>query len=272
MNAMSGLAPAAEAPIRDAKAFARVVAFPAPERTGVMPRAVRPQISCNACALRGACISSDFSPAEMGAFEDLAQVKRRLRAGQHLYRSGEAAESLYVVRSGFMKSSVVTTDGREQVTRFHMMGDLTGLAAMGGGNHATDVVALEDTEVCEIPFAALQRLTGRVPALQHRLYCLMAEEIQAERDALVLLGTMRAEERVASFLLDLGNRYHALGFSALRFVLRMSRADIGSFLGLRLETVSRLLSRFQVEGLVRVEGKSVQILDADGLRSLIGQS
>jgi CRP/FNR family transcriptional regulator len=208
----------------------------------------------------------------MGAFEALAQVKRRLRGGAHLYRTGEAAESLYVVRSGFMKSSVVTTDGREQVTRFHMMGDLIGLAAMAGQAHTTDTVALEDTEVCEIPFAALQRLTLRIPALQHRLYCLMMQEIQAERDALVLLGTMRAEERVASFLLDLGERYHTLGFSASRFVLRMSRADIGSYLGLRLETVSRLLSRFQVEGLLRVEGKSVQILDAEGLHSLIGQS
>jgi CRP/FNR family transcriptional regulator len=271
MNAMSGLAPAA-APASEAKAFAHVVPFPTPEPRRPESRTARVRVSCNACALRGACLSSDFSAAEIGAFEDLAQVKRRLRAGQHLYRTGESADSLFVVRSGFMKSSVVTPDGREQVTQFHMMGDLTGLAAMGRGEHTTDTVALEDTEVCEIPFAALQRLAARVPALQQRLYCLMAEEIEAERDALVLLGTMRAEERVASFLLDLGNRYHALGFSASRFVLRMSRADMGSYLGLRLETVSRLLSRFQVEGLLRVEGRSVQILDAEGLRSLIGQS
>ena len=269
MNAMSGLVPAT---VCEARSAAHVVLFPTPERPRVMPRAARPHISCNACALRGACLSSDFSQAEMGAFEDLAQVKRRLRGGQHLYRTGEPAEMLHVVRSGFMRSSVVTTDGREQVTRFHMMGDLIGLAAMAGQPHTTDAVALEDTEVCEIPFAALQRLTLRIPALQHRLYCLMMQEIQAERDALVLLGTMRAEERVASFLLDLGERYHSLGFSASRFVLRMSRADIGSYLGLRLETVSRLLSRFQTEGLLRVEGKSVQILDAEGLHSLIGQS
>jgi CRP/FNR family transcriptional regulator len=207
----------------------------------------------------------------MSAFEALAQLKRRLRSGQHLYRNGEAAESLFVVRSGFMKSSVITSDGREQVIQFHMMGDLIGLPAMSGHAHATDAVALEDTEVCEIPFAALQRLTLRVPALQHRLYCLMTHELRADRDALVRLGTMRAEERVASFLLDLGQRYRVLGFSALRFVLRMSRADIGSYLGLRLETVSRLLSRFQAEGLLRVEGKSVQILDPEGLHSLIGQ-
>ena len=268
MNAMPGLAPI---PARETSSMAHVVLFPTPERTRAT-RAVRPNISCNACALRGVCISAGFCPTEMGAFEDLAQVKRRLRGGQHLYRTGESAESLYIVRSGFMKSSVVTTDGREQVTRFHMMGDLTGLAAIGADYHATDAVALEDTEVCEIPFAGLQKLTLRVPTLQHRLYGLMNQEIQAERDALVLLGTMRAEERVASFLLDLGRRYQALGFSGSRFHLRMSRADIGSYLGLRLETVSRLLSRFQIEGLLRVEGKSLQILDADGLRALIGQS
>ena len=269
MNAIPGLAPAY--PVQNARPIAHVVQFPTPEHPRAIPRVARPQISCKACALRGACLSSDFSAEELGAFEDLAQVKRRLRGGQHLYRTGEAAESLYAVRSGFMKSSVVTTDGREQVTRFHMMGELVGLSAMGGEAHTTDAVALEDTEVCEIPFAALQRFTLRVPALQHRLYCLMNLEIQAERDALVLLGTMRAEERVASFLLDLGQRYRALGFSASRFVLRMSRADIGSYLGLRLETVSRLLSRFQAEGLLRVEGKSMQILDVEGLQSLIGQ-
>jgi len=268
---MLGLAPAAPAPTRDARSFAHVVQFPTPERPLATPRTTRPHISCNSCALHGACLPSDFSKAELEAFEDLAQVKRRLRGGQHLYRTGEPAESLYIVRSGFMKASVVTTDGREQVTRFHMMGDLTGLAAIAGQGHTTDAVALEDSEVCEIPFAALQRLTLRVPGLQHRLYCLMTQEIEADRDALVLLGTMRAEERVASFLLGLGQRYRALGFSATRFVLRMSRADIGSYLGLRLETVSRLLSRFQMEGLLRVEGKSVQILDAEGLRSLIGQ-
>jgi CRP/FNR family transcriptional regulator len=246
--------------------------FPTPDRFRANTRPSRPHISCSACALRGACISSDFVPADIGAFEELAQVKRRLRGGQHLYRTGEAAESLYAVRSGFMKSSVVTTDGREQVTRFHMMGDVTGLAAIPGACHSTDALALEDTEVCEIPFKALQKLTLRVPGLQHRLYCLMNQEIQADRDALVLLGTMRAEERVATFLLDLGRRYQMLGFSGSRFHLRMSRADIGSYLGLRLETVSRLLSRFQVEGLLRVEGKSVQIIDAEGLCSLIGQS
>jgi CRP/FNR family transcriptional regulator len=269
MDGMPRLAPAY--PAEEARSIAHVVQFPAPEHTRTILRVGRPRISCKGCALRGACLSSDFSPDELGAFEDLAQVKRRLHTGQHLYRTGESAESLYAVRSGFMKSSVVTTDGREQVTRFHMMGELIGLSAMGGEGHTTDAVALEDSEVCEIPFAALQRLTLRVPALQHRLYCLMSQEIEAERHALVLLGTMRAEERVASFLLDLGQRYRTLGFSASRFVLRMSRADIGSYLGLRLETVSRLLSRFQVEGLLRVDGKSVQILDVEGLRALMGQ-
>ena len=255
MNAMPGLAPA---PVRDARSAAQVVQFPMPDCLRATPRASRPLVSCSACALRGACISSDFAATDIGAFEELAQVKRRLRAGQHLYRTGEPAESFYAVRSGFMKSSVVTTDGREQVTRFHMMGDLAGLAAITGVRHSTDALALEDTEICEIPFKALQKLTLRVPGLQHRLYCVLNTEIEADRNALVLLGTMRAEERVASFLLDLGSRYQTRGFSGSRFHLRMSRA------------VSRLLSRFQLEGLLRVEGKSVQIIDAEGLGSLIG--
>jgi CRP/FNR family transcriptional regulator len=153
-----------------------------------------------------------------------------------------------------------------------MMGEVIGLDAIGGSQHASDAVALEHTDVCVIPFAALESLSHDMPALQRKLYYMMSQEIQYEREAMLLLGTIRAEDRVASFLLNLGRRYEARGFSALRFLLRMSRAEIGSYLGLRLETVSRLFSKFEAEGLLRVDSKSLEILDPDGLKLVIGRS
>lgn len=248
-----------------------VVQFPG-VRFNEFANVVRLKTPCTTCAMRKVCVPSGLNPAEIARLEDYIYPKRRIGRGQHLYRAGDAFGSLYAVRSGFVKISTVTDDGREQVTGFHMMGEVIGMDAIGGGQHASDAIALEHTDVCEIPFASLENLAHDMPALQRKLYHMMSQEIQHEREAMLLLGTMRAEDRVASFLLNLGRRYEARGFSALRFFLRMSRADIGSYLGLRLETVSRLFSRFQAEGLLRVDNKSVEILDPDGLKLVIGRS
>jgi CRP/FNR family transcriptional regulator len=227
--------------------------------------------SCGACALRNVCAPAGLAPAETQRFESCVRARRKVAAGQHLYRAGEIAGALYGIRAGFVKTSIVTDDGREQVTGFHMMGEVIGIDAIGGGQRQGDAVALEDTEICEIPFAAIEGLARDVPALQRNLYQLMIQEIHQERETMLLLGTMRAEERVASFLLGLGRRYQARGYSALRFVLRMTRADIGSYLGLRLETVSRLLSRLQADRLLRVDSRSLEILDVDRLKLMIGR-
>jgi CRP/FNR family transcriptional regulator len=220
---------------------------------------VRLNVPCTGCAMRNVCVPAGFSLSEITRFEGTVVAKRRIAAGQHLFSAGGLSGSLFAIRCGFVKTSITTDDGREQVTGFHMMGEVVGIDALANGRHESDAVALEDTEVCEIPFLALENLSHDVPAMQRK------------RETMLLLGTMRAEERLAAFLLNLGRRYEARGFSALRFLLRMSRADIGSYLGLRLETVSRLFSRFQVEGLLRVDTKSVTILDAEGLKSVIGR-
>jgi CRP/FNR family transcriptional regulator len=227
--------------------------------------------SCSGCVLRNICAPAGLTPAEVARFDTCVRAKRKVAAGQHLYRAGDAAATLYGIRTGFVKTSIVTDDGREQVTGFRMMGEVVGIDAIGGGPRSGDAVALEDTEVCEIASAAIENLAREMPVLQRKLYQLMSEEIQQERETMLLLGTMRAEERVASFLLNLGRRYQARGYSAVRFLLRMTRADIGSYLGLRLETVSRLFSRFQAERLLRVDSRSLEILDADRLRLLIGR-
>jgi CRP/FNR family transcriptional regulator len=233
---------------------------------------VRMGVTCLRCAMRNACVPGGLTPSELARFEGSVHAKRRMAARKHLYRAGDEARSFYAIRSGFIKTSITTDDGREQVTGFHMMGEVIGLEAIGGGRHASDAIALENTDVCEIPFTALDRLSHDMPTLQHKLYQMVGQEFQHEREVRVLLGTMRAEERLAAFLLSLGRRYHARGYSPVRFLLRMSRADIGSYLGLRLETVSRLFSRFQTEGLLRIDNKSVEILDSTALKLVIGRA
>jgi CRP/FNR family transcriptional regulator len=220
--------------------------------------------------MRKVCIPSCLDGADIVKFASIVHTKRRLQAGQRLYRAGETSRSLYAIRSGFVKALNTTDDGREQVTGFHMMGELIGMDALGEERHADEVVALESTEVCEIPVAELEKLSHEMPPLRRKLYQMVGLEIQQKREAMLLLGAMRAEERLASFLLNLGRRYEERGFSASRFVLRMTRADIGRYLGLRLETVSRLLSKFQMEDLLGVRGKSVEIRSRDGLRLVLG--
>jgi CRP/FNR family transcriptional regulator len=226
---------------------------------------------CGACAMRKVCVPSEMSDPDLARFEDYLHVRRRIRTGQHLYRAGDVCHSLYAIRSGFIRTSTVSDDGREQVTGFHMMGEVIGIDMIGGGIHGSDAVALEDTEVCELSLSSLSSMASDIPGFQRKLYRMIGEEFVHEREAMLLLGSMRAEDRVALFLLDIGRRYSSRGFSALRFVLRMSRADIGSYLGLRLETVSRVFSRFQAESLLRVDGKSVAILDLARLKLVIGR-
>jgi CRP/FNR family transcriptional regulator len=193
-------------------------------------------------------------------------TRRRLEAGQHLYRAGQPFNALFLVNVGCLKTCELSDDGREQVTGFRMRGDLIGAESIGLHGYACDVVALEASEVWELPYPPMLTACLRVAELQARLTSALAEEIRRDRSWMLALGTLGAERRVASFLLDLAARYGRLGFSARHFILRMSRADIASFLALKHETVSRVLSRLQERGLIRVERREIRILDADGLR------
>jgi CRP/FNR family transcriptional regulator len=152
-----------------------------------------------------------------------------------------------------------------------MLGDIIGLDGIGTDRHGCQAVALEDTEVCVMPFERLEELARSVPQLQHNLHQFLAREITRDHGVMLLLGSMRAEERLASFLLNLSERYRRRGYSSSEFVLRMTREEIGSYLGLKLETVSRLFSRFQDEGLIQVQGRAVKIVDMAAMRHLVGQ-
>ena len=229
------------------------------------------RVACSSCSLRELCLPAGLDAGEMERMDRLVTHRRRLRRGAGLYHAGEPLAGLFAIRSGFMKSCVLHDDGREQVAGFHMAGDLLGLDAIGSGNHTCDTVALEDTEVCEIPFTSLEQLSREMPSLQHQLHRIMSREIVRDHGVMLLLGSMSAGERLAAFLLNLSQRFAARGYSPSEFRLRMTREEMGSYLGLKLETVSRTLSSFQERGLIEVRQKQVRIVDFSGLKVLLEQ-
>jgi CRP/FNR family transcriptional regulator len=219
---------------------------------------------CSTCNLREVCLPCGLAGSRHALLDDVVYTRKRVRRGEALYRAGSPFESIYAVRSGFFKSRMVLGDGRDQVTGFHMAGEIVGMDGIGHGAHAADLMALEDSEVCVIPYARLHE-----PDLQRQLHKAMSRELVRDHGVMMLLGTMRAEERLAAFLLSLSQRFVARGYASDEFHLRMTRNEIGSYLGLSLETVSRLFSRFHDEGLVAVQQKHIRILDIPGLRAVM---
>ena len=206
---------------------------------------------------------------ELNRIDDLVAVRRKVKRGATLFRNGEAFTALYAIRTGFFKTSITTEDGRDQVTGFQMAGEIIGLDGIVNDQHTCDAVALEDAEVCEMPFDRIEELSREVNALQRHVHKIMSREIVREHGVMLLLGSMRAEERLAAFLLNLVQRLHARGFSPLELVLRMTREEIGSYLGLKLETVSRTFSKFAEDGMVEVKQRHIRILDTEALKRIV---
>ena len=225
--------------------------------------------ACSNCNLRELCLPYGLNLEELERLDDLVSTRRRIKRGDHLYRAGEAFDSIYAIRSGFFKTDVLLEDGREQVTGFQMAGELLGLDGISSEHHTCNAIALEDSEICSIPFSRLETLSREMQSLQHHFHKVMSREIVRDHGVMMLLGTMRAEERLAAFLLNLSQRFTARGFSHAEFYLRMTREEIGSYLGLKLETVSRAFSRFQEEGHIAVQQKHVRILNVSGLKALM---
>jgi len=226
---------------------------------------------CSTCGLREMCLPCGLSGQDVDRVDDLIYTRRRLKRGESLYRPGDGFKSLYAVRSGFFKTVQTLEDGRDQVTGFNMAGEIMGMDGIGPDVHVLSAVALEDSEVCVIPYSRLENLGSDMQELRHQFHKVMSREIVREHGVMLLLGTMRAEERLATFLLNLSQRFAARGYSPSEFNLRMTREEIGSYLGLKLETVSRAFSHFQEEGLISVQQKRIHILDVDGLRKVMGQ-
>lgn len=230
------------------------------------PEAVPLHGICHACSLNGMCLPASVAPDEMAQLDRLVSAPRPLKTNGYLYRTGARHNNMYVLRSGFLKSTLILYDGTEQVIGFHIAGDVVGWDGIDSGSHPCDVVALEDSEICSIPYGDLEALCNQVPRLQKHFSRLMSKEITHERGIMLLLGSMKSQTRLAVFLLNLSQRYASRGQPARQFALRMTRHDIGSYLGLTLETVSRTLSGFKSQGLIDVHGRDVEILDMDRLR------
>lgn len=224
---------------------------------------------CLSCKLFPLCTPCPLAGLDTDAADELISTRKHVRRGESLYRTGDAFGALYALHAGFLKSSVVLENGREQITGFHMAGEIMGMDGIGTEHHALDAIALENSDVYVIPFARFEKAASKAPRLQREFHRMMSREMDRDQGVMMLLGNMRAEERVAVFLLNLSVRFAARGYSPLEFNLRMSRNEIGSYLGLKLETVSRTFSRLQDNHLLAVEKKHVRILDIHGLERLM---
>ena len=230
--------------------------------------AIAPTITCSNCKLRDVCMPEGLNSAQLDRIDQVVTKRVRIKRGETLFKDGDVFKAIYTVRTGFVKTSVANAGGREQVTGFQMAGEVLGLDGIVTGRHHGDAVALEDTEVCAIHFAKLEALTREIPAVQHHVHKVMSREIVREHGMMLLLGSMRAEERLAAFLLNLVKRLHARGFSGTELLLRMTREEIGSYLGLKLETVSRLFSKLALDGIIEVHQKQVRIADIVRLQAI----
>lgn len=230
------------------------------------------RVACKNCTLSTLCLPMGLEPEDVDRLDTIVKRSRPLHRGDHLFRTGDRFRSLYVVKTGSVKTYTPNSEGGEQVLGFHLPGEIIGLDAIELDSHACGAKVLETSAICEIPFARLEELSMAIPSLQHQMYRLLSKEIHQDTEMLLLLGKKNAEERLATFLLSLSHRLKKRGLSPTDFHLSMSRHEIGNYLGLAVETVSRLFTRFQEEGLVGVDRKHVRLTDIEGLEALVGRA
>lgn len=222
---------------------------------------------CSSCSMHQLCLPMGLDECDMQKLDTIIGRRRVPRDGQ-LYRTGDDFKCLYAVRVGQFKTYQISAGGELQITGFQMAGEILGMDAISVDRHQCYAVALEDSEVCEIPFPMLEQLFGEIPALLRHFHRMLSQEITREQSVILLLGNMRAEQRLAAFLTNLSARYETRGYSATSFQLRMTREDIGNYLGLTIESVSRLLSRFKRDGLLKVSTRDLEVIDLAGLKRI----
>lgn len=229
------------------------------------------QVHCQTCSLSSLCLPVSLNMAEMSRLDDIIEKSRPQKKGEHLFHQGDTFESVYAIRAGSIKSYTLTNEGEEQITGFYFPGELVGLSGFDNNTYPVSAKVLETTTVCEIPFSNLDNLCGQLPELRRQLMRTMSKEIRDDQQMMMLLSKKNAEERVATFLVKLSQRYQARGYSAQKFRLSMSRNEIGNYLGLAVETVSRIFTRFQKTGLIQVDGKEIDLQNLNELLMLAGE-
>ncbi len=225
---------------------------------------------CSRCHLHALCLPAGLSRAELGRIDGrMVKLRRKLARGDSLFQCGDRFDAIYAVWTGQFKTCVMSKDGREQVTGFQMPGELVGLDGIAAGRHEVDAVALDDAQVCVIPFDGLEALALEITPLRRQLHRIMSSEIVLNNSVMLMLGGLSADERLATFLLNLLERQRARGSSGSSILLRMSREEIGSYLGLKIETVSRTFSKFRASGLLCVRYRQILVTDPPGLTMIV---
>jgi CRP/FNR family transcriptional regulator len=227
---------------------------------------------CSTCILGQFCLPVGLSNEDIDKVDTLVTEKIRLKKGDALYRQGEPLTAVYGIKFGTLKTEYALPDGREQITGFHLPGEMLGLDGIGENQYQSNAIALEDSEACVVRFADFETLARQIPSLQQQFHRILSRELTQDQRHLLSLGSLRAEERLASFLLNLSDRMAARGYSPVEYHLRMSREEIGSYLGIQLETVSRLFSRFTESGLIQIKQRHIKLVDMNGLLELAGKS
>lgn len=226
---------------------------------------------CSTCMMGSVCLPVGMPSSEVAKLDELVKERLRIEKGQPLFQHGTALDALFALRTGSIKTQIIEASGQQQITGFYLPGEIVGLDGMLDGIHSSTAIAMEDSEVCIVKLDDIDEISRYVPSLQHQVRRLMSKEIARSHQVLLALGSMRSEQRLAAFLINLSQRLTALGYSSTDFVMRMSREEIGNYLGLTLETVSRLFSRFAREGVIRVNQREVKILDMAALNELVGK-
>ncbi|MET1253878.1 fumarate/nitrate reduction transcriptional regulator Fnr [Aliikangiella maris] len=230
------------------------------------------EIKCQTCSIRRLCLPVMLADSDIEHLENIVQRKKVLKKGDFLFHAGDTFDAIHAIRSGSLKTYTISSDGTEQITGFHLPGEIVGLNAISSTQYPSFAKALETSLVCSIPFDKLEALSRELPGLQKQLFKIMSGEIREEQDLMMLLSKKNADERFAAFIINFSGRFKRRGLSNKEFQLTMTRGDIGNYLGLAVETVSRLVTRLQKQGLISIQDRYIQIKDMEGLSSLAGTS
>ncbi|MCK5262469.1 MAG: fumarate/nitrate reduction transcriptional regulator Fnr [Gammaproteobacteria bacterium] len=231
----------------------------------------RLKVSCGQCNLNELCFPHGMNPEDMSKLDTIVEQRKPLHKNDHLYREGDASHAIYAVRSGSVKTLVESPNGDEQIVGFHLPGELLGLDGFMDGSHTCTAIALETTSVCAMPLPKLEGLCTTLPGLQHQMQRIMGKEVTEEHLMLLMLGKMSAEEKIATFLLSISRRMEERHWKATEFVLSMPRQDIANYLGLAVETVSRLFAQYQEAGIIKVDRRRISILQLQRLKEIVGE-
>ena len=230
------------------------------------------KVSCASCTLRELCIPQGMSDDELKLIDTVIERKKPVHTNDYLFRAGDTNRSIYAVLSGSVKTLVDNPNGEEQIVGFHLPGELLGMDGFSGDAHTCSAVALETSSVCEFPLESLDEVCHVVPSIQYAMRRIMGKEVTKDHAMLLLLGRMSAEEKLASFLISLSKRMAQRHWKPTEFNLTMPRQDIANYLGLAVETVSRLFAHLQDEKIIEVDRRRVNISDMERLKAIIGDS